>query len=302
MIVSRDHPARYREALMILAWGIHVYTVTPHGSLNPQSGLVGTRRRKCVCDNGWLVDKFKRKTGCPSCGGTTEERGKGYVLTDPYDREAKPIGNLETGTVTKTKRKPCDRCATTGVVKGERCYVCDGTGTREWAPFELRVVDDPDSVIDDQLDAMLAGIVKRDELGSFKQLEWCMGEIAKRSLHRFRAFTLVYLGDPDPHSETTRLWADEALDDLCVLMPFEIRVPSELASAWRNRDSANRKPKGRTVPTLQLARRDDEMLRRYDQEGASTTMLAEAYGLTQRGVQDALAKARDRERRAKRAS
>ena len=301
------------ERVRVLAWSLYDLYPAPEtstGKMLRRSVLRGlSPNSKVPCPDcggdGFTVDKFKRSQVCALCAG------KGRVAVDAYDREQKPIGTQETSTVTRTRSNPCDRCGGSGVYKHARCDTCDGSGRREYSPFELHVTEAKDGVVD----VLEAAIERRDQSGSYHELERCIAGIAKH-VNKPQPFNRL-IGDEGRLARDlyTRVWVGSSEDNIPLpelpplhrelaelaeryvvwAMPPEIRVPAGVVFAWEHRFDANRqRPRANGS---RFESRDEIILARREL-GESVPSLAAEYGLTDDGLKKALRRARDeRERR-----
>lgn len=257
---------------------------------------------------GVVVDRFRRVTPCVTCGGRLEERdaesgrvlvrgkrGKGQVKVDGYT--GRPVQTIEQDAPAAVVERTCDRCDGAGVVpsgprRGDRCPPCGGTGTRSraavrpWPRAEL--ADERE-----QVDPWTASIVRRDAAGSYHELELCLIGLARCWPWRWRVFCAVHVVKWRTVAELSpleRAWLELAMRRLEAWMlsacPEGIRVPQYL----ERRREPQPAPRGRGVPPVTLAARDEELLRRY-RAGTPTAALAVEFALSERAVRGALDRA-----------
>ena len=286
-------------------------------------GEVGTLRFACPdCSGGrhpepgWRVDRFGRRSPCVTCGGRLEERasegadvrgasvrpgqvlvrarkGRGWLPADAYTRAF--VGSGETSAAPRVERWLCNVCHGRGVEPrrpSERCRACGGEGERTHSPFVLRGADpervsDPEAVVE-------SAISRRDEAGSFHELELCLAELRRRSPHRWRVFQRVdvegarSVAELDEREARYRL---EALRDLDALMPAEIRVPAYLLAADRERRRVLARSAGRWADARARAERDAEIRRLYAEgRGVTPEELAREFGVSRSTVYEAIHK------------
>lgn len=276
-------PDRRRQIELLIATRFdHLWF--PAGALRTSCGLAPSSRVPCpACVSserpGWVAVKrggvVVKWSPCVACGGveasetTKQKRGRGFIAVDPMDTERRAVGSTDTHATSRPrKRVKCDACQDhdgkpTGVVKGERCTVCDGEGMRDLHRFDLRL-DVRDVTGADPIDV---AIDRRDELADWHALELAQARVihvANKPL-RFLALTVnavqalrllddVNLRDErDPDSQRDylaltmfeRALYDLALDYIDTQMPDPIRVPAGAAANLRDRANRRTKAKGK---------------------------------------------------------
>jgi len=240
-----------------------------------------------TCDgSGIVTDAFKRTQACTHCGG------KGYRKIDPYTRDTGETVD-EQILKSETRRVECDRCAGSGVWKHERCELCDGSGKRSVGRYVFKDVPEPDP---DGWSEWDRAITRRNETGSYHELEVCLAELARRSLHLWRAFCAIYVapqGKPFESPSEARIraysgllghqktWVEQAILFLEAHMPREVRVPADVIANYRRDPTANLlHAKGRSAP---IGLRDEEIRKRY-REGQTPTAIIQETGLSKSRV------------------
>lgn len=309
-------PDRRRQVELLLATRFdHLWF--PAGAIRTSRGLAPVRRVPCpACSAGerpgWVAEKrggvVVRWTPCVTCGGRVADpdvqpavkprKGRGFIAVDPMDAERRTVGSVDTqATARPRKRVKCDGCQDhdgkpTGVIKGGRCPHCDGTGFRDLYRFDLQLdVRDQDGA----LDQLTAAIVRRDQQGSYHDLDVALAGLSKHvnKPPRFAALTVyadqarrlldeVYLLEERTRDQLT-LWqrdlVDIAVDYLAWRMPDPIRVPGGVAKNARERADHLRKVRGRGTSPQALAQRDKE-IRKLIRQQKPTQWVAAEFGLT----------------------
>ncbi len=254
---------------------------------------------------GWITDRFRRRVPCPVCqpaGADEHTAGTGLIAVDSHieERERRALSSDEAGTKAGVIESwLCNVCIGTGVEPtrrgpgGERlaCRAC-GTSTRpgyrQHSPFTLQVADpsrgDPDLVLEQAIE-------RRDQAGSFHELEQCLAVLRRLNRNRHRVYwqvAVLHEREPSDLDERERLWLDEADQDLARMMPTVIRVPGYLLAAEKTLRAQLRSIRGREMEPLALHRRDAEIRRLHDLEGRAPADLAAEFGLSTRQVQRVL--------------
>jgi hypothetical protein len=186
---------------------------------------------------GWVEDRFGRKQPCDSCGGYEDASGRpqagaGRVGMDRMT--GTKVGTEDNTTAARrTVSWTCNFCHGLGVKKGVRCEPCEGSGRREHTPFLLAGVAS-DDMPDVDIPALDRAIARRDESGSFHELDRCLAELARRSPHYWRTFHSVHVVKTRQDIDLDyrqRVWLQQAYAQLLNWMPKEIRVPRYLVYA-----------------------------------------------------------------------
>jgi hypothetical protein len=276
--------------------------------------------------SGWRRDRFGRPFPCEACGGFTEpdgtlHKGKGKLAYDPYDNNQEPrkIGADDKPiapavTLTRKCLNGCrpDEKGKNRLANGWTCPECRGKGRVRIVPLldvsEEREASDVDP------------IERRDRAGSYAELEDAIRRIAKHvnKPEPFKRlinddgrlardlYHRVWVGSTDDNIPLADLppmhreLAELARRYVISAMPSEIRVPAGVVYAWERRNERDEmRAKVRNVNGTTLNRRDEMMLLRLE-AGESVPSLAAEYGLKERGVQAACARAREHRERARR--
>lgn len=281
-----------RERILLLLGSLHDFSFFPPGSLRTTSGLGPSAKRPCpdcgLTDTpGWLLDRFKRREPCVTCGGKAGKRakvGRGWVYVDRMDSERRPIGASDVGATTRPAATvPCDACSASGVGKphldehgGEYrdpCSRCGGSGRRSVTRFEL-AADDPDR--QPSGDALTDAIERRNAAGSYRELEQALA-VLPRGMRRLVVAVHV-AGRKPPVGEDALARIESGLTFVEAVMPQPIVVPGAVraaARAARDRRSAVGQGAGKAA----LVKRDKD-IRAEARQGRPTQWLAQKHGLS----------------------
>ena len=277
-------------AIRILAWSLYDLSPTPETASGKMlrralvaKSLEGTKKVPCPsCSkpgetfkgSGYVVD-HGRQSPCQRCGGYVDEKGKpiagsGRLAYDPYDAQ-------------KQLRRV-------------------GTDDKPVAPpqkptYALEFHDDPDRVdrAGDVLDQWQDAIDKRNQDGSYHELEQCLAEMYRKSPHWWRVFWPVRVtGTVSAEDlgglDSARLMSAEQW--LAFEMPALIRVPAGVRFAWEHRDDKNRQPRKWLGAEAHRSSVDAEVLRRYA-AGEPVAVIAGALGISARSVYRAIERAEE---------
>lgn len=280
-----------REKVILILGSLYDLLPAPRGALRTESGLAPAERRPCPdCGHtehpGNVVDRFKRREPCTTCGGRLAEpgvrskRGRGWVTVDPMDSEQQA---LRTATTTGLPTKParvvtCDACGGWGVGKPHldengnewraRCERCNGSGHRTVASGGKSEGAREDEDM----------IERRGNAGSYLEMDRALASLRLVSPRLWALVTSTYVvGEIAAGSESARLTLGLAY--LEARMPATIRVPSGVIAASKNRAEQLRRIRGRGSSPQALALRDKE-IRRHARAGRARQWIAGEYGLS----------------------
>lgn len=244
---------------------------------------------------GVIRDRFRRERPCETCGGGVDDHGRvhpgrGFIRYDAMDETKMPLRTLETPTAPPRLRSHCcPFCGGNGAHgNGRRCNVCSGSGRIEWSPFELHV--DEEVSDRDRERALIAAIERRDEAGSYAELDRALELLRRRDLHAWRLFRAVHVlaGLDGPRDDVVDR---DALEDALALvdgwMPEPIRVPSFVVSGEKARREQLRSVRGRADRRM-TRRRADEIRRLYRDEHWPVPELVRVFGVGRRQVYEIL--------------
>lgn len=281
----------------------------PGGSLRTQPGLAPSARVACPdCGHtdhpGWTVDSFKRRTPCGTCGGHVTKTGKpragkGRIAVDAMDAERKPVGSSDTSASARPRRTvSCDACAGEGATTRGRCARCEGTGRRDLHVFDLHV----DVREEGGLDALTSSIVRRDQAGSYHELDLALAGVARHvnkplefrvvtdhAVQALRLLDELYL--PPVSRELIGLSGFElGLLDLTMRyldsrMPDPIRVPGDVIQNRRLLANRPQYVKGGALNDHQRKARDKQ-IRQWEREGKPRSWIAGQTGLNDRQLRE----------------
>lgn len=292
-------PDRRHQIRLLIATRFD-YLWFPTAALRTTTGLAPTRRVPCpACQSserpGWLPERrgglVVKWTPCMTCGGreavdgVRAKRGKGTIAVDPMDAQQRAVGSTDThATSIPVRRVRCDSCNGQGAHgNGTRCVRCDGQGWRDLHRFNLRL--EPDRELDGTASALDAAIFRRDQLGSYHQLD-----LALLALHEFRPALPRLLDDLYLHQTlreealdaSRRVQARLALVFVDHRMPAEIKVPADVVA---NAKVTQRALKGRVLNGLSRERRD-KLIRQWDREGRPRSWIRQQAGLSDRQLRE----------------
>jgi hypothetical protein len=310
-------PDRRRQIELLIATRFdHLWF--PSGTLRTSSGLAPAKRVPCpACATGdrpgFVAEKrggvVVKWTPCTTCGGRNPtdnaraKRGRGFIAVDPMDSDRRAVGSADTHATSRPrKRVKCDACQDrdgkpTGVLHGDRCPHCDGDGWRDLHRFDLHL-DVRDTT---DVDALCAAIDRRDDIGSYHQLDLAIAGIGKHVNKQLRhAAVTVYAADARRLLDEVYLHAERDLDqltvwehDLLVLtldyldtrMPDPIKVPPGVAANARARRDQLKVARGRGADPHALRQRD-EQIRRWAREGKPYPWICQQAQLSDRRVRE----------------
>lgn len=267
-------------AIRLLAGALHDLLHLPETStgamLRKQTirGEAPTHWQPCEPCHGDGQDRFRRP--CAAC------QGRGRVKIDPYT--GRVISGEQAPAPPRQDRWLCNVCHGRGVEPkrpSERCRACHGDGHREHPPLTaVQPVDltrgDPDTVLE-------AAIIRRDQAGSFHELETCLAVLRRQNPNRHRVFWQVAvlrsrtLADLD---ETEHRWLAEADRDLERMMPAVIRVPAYLHAAGKQLRRQLRVVRGNGMDGRALGWRNSEIRRRFTSGELTLPELVRETGLS----------------------
>lgn len=229
-------------------------------------GQVIRRRR----GTGRVKDGFGRWQPCPACAGA------GAVATDPMDASSGRLGSADTTSTARPRRRvPCDACVPlggnpreggSGVVAGQRCPRCDGTGWRDLHVFELRL----DPATAGGVDPVTASIDRRDRAGSYHELDLALELLLHRSRTVWRATVAV-------HGPLLQL----GVAFLETRLPDPLRVPRDVRENAAAHAERLARVRGRSVDRRALEQRNQQA-RRWVREGRPYPWIAAELGLSDR--------------------
>lgn len=280
MTSSHDRVLAIRLLASALYDLLHMPETSTGALLRKQTlrGEAPTRWQLCQPCNGDGVDRFRRP--CVSCDGN------GRVKIDPYT--GRVIASEQAPAPARQDRWLCNVCHGRGVEPkrpSERCRACHGDGERSHPPLTtVQPVDptrgDPDTVLE-------AAILRRDQAGSFHELETCLAVLRRQNPNRHRVFWQVAVlrdratGDLD---ETERRWLEEADRDLERMMPTVIRLPGYLHAGEKLLRQQLRAVRGNGADGRARGWRNAEIRRRFEAGEQTLEQLIAATGLSRSSV------------------
>lgn len=259
------------------------------------------------CEGGSKRGKFGKLEPCAKCGATGKLRIDDYtgevVVTDE-DREVS-LGELIRR---DTKHVQCPDCQdlhgqSTGLLEGRmnnapRCRRCDGKLVVPVAGSWLSAPYGEERASGDAVDAMLHAIERRNELGSYHELEQALAGIAHHvnkpprftaltyeATRALRLLTEVHVVGSRERSSLSRF--EEALHELAMSyldsrMPTPIRVPRDVVRNARERQQVL---KGNALNGLSRERRDKQ-IRQWDRQGKPRQWIGQQTGLSDRQLRE----------------
>jgi hypothetical protein len=259
--------------------------------------------------SGWIVDRFRRRVPCPVCqpaGADDTTAGTGLVAVDSHieERERRALSSDEAGT------KPglieswlCNVCAGTGLEPkrrgptGERlvCRACSTStrpGFRQHSPFTLTLADpsrgDPELVLEQAIE-------RRDQAGSFHELEQCLAVLRRQDPNRHRVYwqtCVLHERATVDLGEREHRWLQEADHDLVAMMPALIRVPGYLLAQEKTLRNVLRNVNGaRAHDQRSLAQRNGEICRLHRTGERTVAELTREFGLQKSALYEILSRA-----------
>jgi hypothetical protein len=243
------------------------------------------RRRK---GRGVMLDRFKRRTPCTSCGGHLDEhgaivKGAGYVARDPMDALGLRVGSTSTRATESRPRRTvtCDACNGEGVGGAhldddgleyrDQCARCEGTGRRELHAFELAL--DVRDV--EERDPLSTAVDARTESGSYLELDRALDALRRSDRVGHRDL----LAAVDAHRFPLVAACEVALAFVVARMPEHVKVPAQVVANARELAKHRTRAKGRSSDRRALEQRDKE-IRRLHRDGKPVPWIAQEYGLS----------------------
>lgn len=254
------------------------------------------------CDSGSVRNRFGKLEPCERCGATGKLRIDDYTGDVVVTDEARDVSLAEL-IRRDTKHVKCPDCqdlagTATGVIRGQPCRRCQGSGEAAVAGSWLSEPADPDRTGGDALDAMLHAIERRNRLGSYHELELALAGIAHHANKplRFTALTIeaaralrivtaVHVVRSREQQSLTLF--EDALYELAMAylewrMPDPIVVPREVI---RNGEERQKALKGSALNGLSRERRDKQ-IRQWDRAGKPRQWIAQQSGLSDRQLRE----------------
>lgn len=293
------------RSLILLLNSLEDYLPALHGSLNTTTGMAAQARKPCPdCGHqeivGWIVDAFKRRRPCVSCGGSQEpsgahgqwvarDRGRGWVHFDPMDTLQRPV---QTSQASAPPTRParvvrCDACDGTGTGKPhldengreyrDRCAYCDGSGQRTIASFDLQL----EHASSERTDPVTEAIERRAEVGSYCELDHALARLPGPWRAVVWNVHVAQVAEREQLEPRQQVVLDVAVRSLLLAMPDRIRVPGAVREAEKRRQAHRAVVKGRRG--LATAARDKE-IRKLLRQGRPVPWVAREYGLSVRRV------------------
>lgn len=251
------------------------------------------------CNATGSVKSYNKLIECPVCNGAGRRRVDDYTGAVVVTDEARdvPLGELIRR---DTKHVKCPDCqdlkgTATGVIRGEACRRCGGSGSAPVAGSWLSAPLGEERTGGDALDAMLDAIERRRELGDWDALEKAKAGIVRHVNKplRFAALTLngvdavrlldeVYVISERDLGRLSRF--EEALIELALAyidtrMPDPIRVPRDILRNAEERAKAP-KAKGQALNGVSQQRRDAEIRNLVLVKDKPVQWVAAEYGLS----------------------
>lgn len=292
-----------RERVILLLGSLNDLSYFPLGSLKSTRGLTAARKTPCPdCSlagetergSGWVVDRFKRRSPCVTCGGTEEPRkpGRGWVKLDGMDADHAPVQAVDAAAApTRPPRMvTCDACGGSGAgiphlrdpldplsEYREPCGYCGGSGKR--VAVDLRAWRGREEAAE-SVDPVTDAIERRNQAGSYHELELALALLTKPQR---RVLDAVYVrgGEESPRSRA-------ALDALVLLLPDELRVPGQVIGNARERRLQLRRTRGRGSSVAAITARNKE-IRTLIRQRRPTQWVASEFGLSVRQVNEIVA-------------
>jgi hypothetical protein len=254
-----------------------------------------------TCDGGHRRNRFGRLEPCETCGATGRVRVDDYTGEQVVTNETRDISLGELiQRDTKTVRCPDCQDLTgnpTGVVKGNPCRRCQGTGHAPIPGSWLSQPADPDRTANrDALDAMLHAIDRKNHAGSYRELDQAMSGVLHHAnkpplytpvtVHAVEALRLLdelYL-PPTSRNPTDLSNREVRLVELTLAyidtrMPDPIIVPRDVVRNAKEHATRTVHANGQVLTKLQRERRDRE-IRKHARDGRGPQWIAREYGLS----------------------
>jgi hypothetical protein len=200
------------------------------------------------CEGGSRRDRFGKLVPCDVCNATGRLRVDDYTGAVVVTDEDKPValGDLIRRDTRTVKCPDCQDLAgnATGVIRGQPCRRCTGTGSAPVPGSWLSEPADPDRTTGDPLDAMLNAIERRNTVGSYHELDRALADISRHvnkpltfyaltvnAAQALRLLDELYTLGTRDHADITMF--EQALVDLALAyidtrMPDPIRVPPDV--------------------------------------------------------------------------
>jgi hypothetical protein len=257
-----------------------------------------------VNGTGTVRDRFGRENPCEVCNG------KGRVPWDEYTGEivVTDASEPKLGELIRrdTKRVKCPDCQdlsgrATGQVHGAGCRRCEGTGLAAVPGSWLSTprLENGSDGSDGSVDPLTASIVRRDQAGSYHDLDLALAGISHHvnKPPRYLSLTVnadqarrlldeLYLPPASKHFETLGVF-EQALVELAMAyidarMPEPIIVPRDVVANARERQQAL---KGNALNGLSRERRD-KLIRQWDRQGKPRAWIGQQTGLSDRQLRE----------------
>lgn len=271
-----------RQRILVLAWSLPDAIRAPltgTGAIVRKGTLSGPAPSAWApcpasCDNGRVKDRYGRESGCQTC------QGQGRVRIDVYTQEQ--VSTAEVLVASRTETLGCPWCQAlmldawqgerakrldrlprgTGMIRGDRCGYCDGTG---WRTLTLApgVLEQAMSRRGGPLNLSLEPWARN---GSYPELLQALRRLPAWQRRGFVEAHITGLAEPG-------FAAAAAVETLLATMPGFLVVPAPIREAWER---------------WSLGRTRDERIRTLHRRGAGTGAIAGTVGCSVRTVQRAL--------------
>lgn len=260
-----------------------------------------------ACDGGSRRDRFGKLQPCDQCQGTGRRRVDDYTgdVVVTGENDPRPFSEQFNEALKRdTRHVRCPDCqdlsgTATGQIRGVQCRRCQGTGEAPVAGSWLSKPLGEESASGDALDAMLDAIKRRNDVGSYHELDAGLAGIAHHVNKplRFAALTInasralrllteLYV-PPTTKTEGELSMFDASLLELALAyldtrMPDPIVVPRDVT---RNAEERQRALKGAALNGLSRERRDKQ-IRQWDRQGKPRQWIAQQSGLSDRQLRE----------------
>lgn len=299
-----------RKQIVLLLGSLFDYDFTPEtftGKVVRRGATAGkgspSHWQPCPrCNGSGSTRSYGKLVPCDTCQGVGKRRIDDYTGEAVVTGEARDVSLAEL-IRRDTKHVRCPDCqdlagTATGVVHGQACRRCSGTGSAPVAGSWLSAPLTEERTGGDALDAMLDAIERRRELGDWDAVEKAKAGIvhhvnkplrfAALSVHAVEAVRIVdevHVLKTREASELSRF--EEALLELALTyiesqMPDPIRVPRDIV---RNADERQVALKGNALNGLSRERRDKQ-IRAWDRQGKPRQWIGQQTGLSDRQLRE----------------